>query len=93
MIFLLYILFSHSPKKGSTYLSIDRERTADMVSSRHPNTPVSNCGYNTNDHLERKKFKVVHLTGKMKVRKLTLNLSPAQYAAPKATGGPSCYPQ
>lgn len=41
--FILYILFGHKAGKGITYFSTDRERTADMVNSMHPNSSVSNC--------------------------------------------------
>lgn len=39
----LHISPTYRARKGETYFSMDRERTADTVSSMHPNGPVSNC--------------------------------------------------
>lgn len=39
----LHISLTYGARKGITYFSMDRERRADMVSSMHPNGPVSNC--------------------------------------------------
>lgn len=59
----LHILLTYSARKGVTYFLMDRERTADMVSSMHPNTPVSNCV--KEDRLGQKGWQSYgHLTGR-----------------------------
>lgn len=90
--FILQMLFGHEAKKGIAYFLMVRERTADMLSRRHPNAPVSNCG---RIEVMAKKLAVIFNIWQSKLHwgSQYLGFSPDQYAAPEATAGPWSYPE
>lgn len=65
VIFIRHIFLSYRARKVITYFSMDRERTADMVSSMHPNSPVSNCV--KKDRLEKKRLAIFQTCDRQKL--------------------------